>query len=421
MYNILCIGDASMELTAIDELFKSNCDLYNLLTTSTISTMDILTKQSVDLILLNINISEVDGFSIAKLIKQNDLLKNIPIIFLTDNKNDEIIKKAFLYGVDYLSKPYTYYELFQRVKVQLEHIESRKKLNEQILFTQSILDSQKHIIFIQSEDQIISANKRFLDFFKISDIAEFKKSHHCIAELFMEYENYFSLHVLNSDRPWVVELSTKKNNKNYNVLILDIENFEPKAFNIDINKIDDSNKYVVVLSDITDMTTKTKQFENKATYDALTHIYNRSKFNDIFKEEIKIAKFEGHDLSFAILDIDFFKKVNDNYGHIVGDKTLIKFASTIQKHIRSVDTFARWGGEEFVLILVGTNEKNAFKVVNNLRKTIEETEFAEVNNITCSIGITQLKECDKIDEIIKRADEALYIAKETGRNKVCIK
>jgi diguanylate cyclase (GGDEF)-like protein len=236
----------------------------------------------------------------------------------------------------------------------------------------------------------------------------------------MEYENFFALSILNDGKNWTSELS-KKCDIEYNVLIMDTNIFEPRAFNISVDSIDNTDSFVVVLTDITKLTTKSKEFEYKATYDALTQVFNRNKFNDAFNKNFEIATKENKELCFAIFDIDFFKKVNDNHGHIIGDETLITFASTLNKLVRRMDTFARWGGEEFVLCLPDTNIDKAIQISNDLRIAIQDTHFKVVNNITCSIGITQLQENDTIDKILIRADEALYDAKEGGRNKVCVK
>ncbi len=202
---------------------------------------------------------------------------------------------------------------------------------------------------------------------------------------------------------------------------MDVDIFEPKAFKIEVNKIEDTDKYVVVLIDITTITTKSKKFENKATYDALTNIYNRSKFNDVINEHYNLFKRYQENLCFAIFDIDFFKKVNDTYGHVVGDETLITFAQTIDESVRDTDVFARWGGEEFTLLMPSTNIEDCYIVVDKLRQLIEDVNFKTIGQKTCSIGITQFKKDDTIDSVLIRADEALYDAKETGRNKVCIK
>ena len=286
-------------------------------------------------------------------------------------------------------------------------------------FNQSIINSQKNILFIQNDSGIVEANKRFLEFFNVKSLDEFNEKHTHISELFMEYENYFSLKNLNDNKKWVVKLNNAKNDEAYNVLIMDINCFEPKAFVIDVNSVEDSDSYVVTLTDITKITTKSKQFENKATYDALTKIYNRSKCNELMSEYYNIFKRYNTPLSFAIFDIDFFKKVNDTYGHIIGDETLITFAQTIDKATRDTDMFARWGGEEFVLLMPETNMDEAKIATNILRKLIENTHFKEVEEITCSIGVAQFQSNDTIDDILLRSDEALYEAKETGRNKVC--
>ena len=422
MYNILCVDDTSANLLVLESLFEYCEQKYNIVTAlSGHDALGVLLNQKIDLILLDVMMPDLDGFETAQLIKENKLTKNIPIIFLTAKKDDITIKNAFKYGVDYLSKPYDEFELFTRVAVQLKLVESQKQLDEQILFNQSILDSQHNILFIQDDKGIINANKSFFKFFNIYDVDEFNKKYKCISELFMEYENYFSLHVLNPGEFWASTLSSEDEDREYNILIMDTIIFEPRAFKIDVSGLENSDRFVVSLTDVTTLTTKSKQFENKATYDALTNIFNRSKFNEVFDLEVKLAVADNHSLSFAIMDIDFFKKVNDNYGHIIGDETLITFAQTIEHKVRKSDTFARWGGEEFVLALPGTNVDTAFKVVDGLRKEIEKTSFEEIGSITCSIGLTQLRTNDTIDDILIRSDEALYEAKETGRNKVCIK
>jgi len=421
MYTILCIDDTPANLLVLEALFEDYTNKYKIITLNGgYEALELLLKEKVDLILLDVMMPEIDGFETAQLIKTNKFTKDIPIIFLTAKRDNETIKKSFQFGVDYLSKPYDEFELMSRVTFHLELLQANRKLEEQINFNQSVLDSQRNIILIHSEQGIQSVNKSFLDFFNVDSLDEFLEQNKCISELFMEYENYFSLEVLNDGRIWTNSIY-KHQDIEYNVLIMDTKIFEPCAFKIDVNEIKDSEKFVVTLTDITKLTTKSKQFEAKATYDALTGVYNRSKFNDVFESDVKISLKNNTPLCFAIMDIDFFKKVNDNYGHIIGDETLITFATTIQNKIEKKYTFARWGGEEFVLSLPNCDIESAFKIVDNLRKEIENTLFKVIGSITCSIGLTQLVKDDTIDNILIRSDEALYEAKESGRNKVCVK
>ncbi len=421
MYNILCVDDTPANLLVLESLFETHNDKYNIITVeSGHGALGILLSQSIDLILLDVMMPELDGFETAQLVKANKQTEDIPIIFLTAKRDDETIKNAFIHGVDYLSKPYDEFELFIRVDIHLKLAISQKKLNEQIVFNQSVLDSQKSILFIQDGDGLVLTNKSFLNFFNVKSIDEFNSINGCVSDLFMEYENYFSLHILNDSIHWCDKLSGHEDIE-YNILIMDTTIFEPKAFRINVNGISNTNKFIVSLTDITQLTTKSKNFEIKATYDALTNIYNRSKFNELINEHYNLFKRYNTPLSFAIFDIDFFKKVNDTYGHMIGDETLITFSKTIDDATRETDIFARWGGEEFVLLMPETSIEEAKTAVEHLRKLIEQTHFKKVKTITCSIGISQFNQDDTIDDILMRSDEALYKAKESGRNKVCIK
>ncbi len=162
-----------------------------------------------------------------------------------------------------------------------------------------------------------------------------------------------------------------------------------------------------------------KIIEREANFDKLTGIYNRRKFEDVFKYELLQSKRHKQKLSIAMMDIDLFKNFNDNYGHQVGDLVLKSLAKNILSRIRKSDTFARWGGEEFVLIMTETSINEAVKVCEKLRRSVQKNvKVVQSSNITISIGISELKENDTTNRLFKRCDEALYLAKNNGRNRV---
>jgi len=173
-------------------------------------------------------------------------------------------------------------------------------------------------------------------------------------------------------------------------------------------------EYTSVMIDITDK----KKIEEISIRDSLTKIYNREKFNQAFKQEVKLAKEYNSNLTLALFDIDFFKKINDNYGHSVGDSVLIEFSKLINENIKVSDTFARWGGEEFALLLAHTEINEAKEVLIKLKDLIENFNFKFIDNITCSIGTTQYLKDDNLESFLKRADTALYQAKNLGRNRL---
>jgi diguanylate cyclase (GGDEF)-like protein len=120
-----------------------------------------------------------------------------------------------------------------------------------------------------------------------------------------------------------------------------------------------------------------------------------------------------------MLDIDHFKEFNDNYGHLTGDVVLIGLSDLITISIRSCDLFARWGGEEFVLLLPDSDLESAHNAADKLRLLVAETDFPKApTRLTISIGVTQLAEDDTIKSIMERVDHALYSAKARGRNRV---
>lgn len=153
-----------------------------------------------------------------------------------------------------------------------------------------------------------------------------------------------------------------------------------------------------------------------ATKDPLTSINNRHMFAELFAKESATAKRYDSDLSLLMLDLDYFKKINDTYGHNIGDYVLKTFTSIVAELIRDADSFARWGGEEFVVLLRHTSCDQAFAVAEKIRLAIEAYDFGQAGNITCSIGITAVQDDDSLSEVIERADKALYAAKHQGRN-----
>jgi len=154
-----------------------------------------------------------------------------------------------------------------------------------------------------------------------------------------------------------------------------------------------------------------------ATHDEKTGLYNNKFFDTMIEMELEKAKRKQEKLSLMIIDIDFFKKINDTYGHVKADELLAQLAKVVQKCVRKSDVVARFGGEEFVILLPETNLIKAKKLASRLKKAIHEDDILRKYKLTVSGGITQFKEKDTKTKFMQRADKALYKAKEGGRNK----
>ena len=160
--------------------------------------------------------------------------------------------------------------------------------------------------------------------------------------------------------------------------------------------------------------------EELANTDALTHIGNRLSYNNAIVAEVERAFRYNNSLSLLMFDIDFFKKINDSFGHDVGDEVLINLSKTIERHLRISDYFFRIGGEEFAVILTETDSSNAEDVALSLCKIVSEHNDGVLKGVTISIGVTSLIQSDNHDSILKRADLAMYRSKENGRNQVSV-
>ncbi len=158
--------------------------------------------------------------------------------------------------------------------------------------------------------------------------------------------------------------------------------------------------------------------ERQATTDTLTGIFNRLKFNELLDFEIRSALRYIHPLSLIMFDIDHFKSINDTYGHPVGDAVLREIAGLVNGNIRNVDLFARWGGEEFVILSPDTTLSAVRQLAEKLRQLIEVSSFSSPCRVTVSFGLAEFQENDVAGSFIKRADAALYLAKNLGRNRV---
>lgn len=172
--------------------------------------------------------------------------------------------------------------------------------------------------------------------------------------------------------------------------------------------------YMAVRQDIT----AKKELEVMSVTDKLTGLFNRSKLDSaIQKEHPRFIRY-GHAYSVIIFDIDHFKKVNDTYGHLIGDYVLKEIAKISNEHTRETDIVGRWGGEEFLVICPDTDLDGAFVLAENLRSAIENYKYEHVEKITSSFGVASSSGVTEYEVILKKADDALYQSKQTGRNKV---
>lgn len=183
---------------------------------------------------------------------------------------------------------------------------------------------------------------------------------------------------------------------------------------------DPQNPVAVVATfvDVTERLSREEELTRVSETGHLTQISNRLKFSSILAVEMEKSRRYGYALSLLMFDIDHFKKVNDTYGHDVGDIVLVETVNEVKQLIRESDLFARWGGEEFIILLPHTDLPEAARLGERIRAAIEKKHYRDAGHITCSFGAVTRRDSETEDNFTKRVDEALYAAKQSGRNRV---
>jgi len=382
---------------------------------------------SIDLIIADINMPKMDGLTMLE--KMQEIDHTVPSIITTAHSDADFLKRAISCKVrGYVTKPLKIDSLIEAVATAAEPRYLKRELevlNQELLDQveektkelRSILDFQENMILVIDDHKISSANKRFLEFFGIVSLDEITQEQ-CISQYFLDGENYFTP---KNKFDWLSEILKLQDGKRI-VRMHSVSGVE-KVFRVDIRSFFHNTKhYIVSFTDITELQEYTYELQYQANHDNLTKLFNRQKFNEELEKEILRENRYQHRLSLIMFDIDDFKVVNDTYGHDVGDIVLIKIANAVKQNVRSTDVFARWGGEEFMMLLPETSIDEAQVIAENVRKSVSAILFEEFDSsVTISLGIAEyIVKKDNKDSFLKHVDIALYEAKKGGKNKVVL-
>lgn len=186
----------------------------------------------------------------------------------------------------------------------------------------------------------------------------------------------------------------------------------------------DDFRFVFMVQDINEdsleLLSTLKKYEDLASKDSLTGVYNHFSIETELNNAIESKKDTERTLSIMMFDIDYFKTINDRFGHSIGDNTLKQFSALICDFLKSYNIkIGRWGGDEFVAVCYDIHATELMNIAENLRTKISETKFDTAGNITCSIGITEINKNDRFQDAFERVDKVMYFAKSSGRN--CVK
>jgi len=258
------------------------------------------------------------------------------------------------------------------------------------------------------------------------------KPHNILRHPGMPKEAFKNLwDTIKSKKPWkgVIKNMRKDGGEyivnSFVIPILDVDGdiLEYMAIRHDITELENAKEQLksinmLMKNKVDELHVMTSSLEQQATIDNLTGIYNRDKFESCFSDAIRNAYSNNEKLSLVIFDLDHFKDVNDTFGHQTGDLVLKDISKLINDNVKTIDIFARWGGEEFAILLPNTDLDGAYLFAEKLRHTIESHNFEVIKNITASFGVGEMHKNDNKMTIFEKTDRALYRAKKNGRNRV---
>ncbi len=365
-----------------------------------------------DLILLDVNMPEMDGYEVCRRLHKNPDTVDIPIIFVTAATGSESeVLGLELGAVDYITKPINSAIALLRVRNQLLLSQSLKKLRQTATVFENTIES---IMITDAEGNIIDVNPAYctLTGYAREEVLgknpRFQKSgHHDQAFYTAMWQS------IKTTGHWSGELWNRaKTGKCYPEL---------RSISAVKNNLGRVTHYIGISTDISQIKQHEEQLERIAHYDALTNIPNRVLLADRMKQAIAQAKRERKMLAFCYMDLDGFKPVNDVFGHHIGDHVLIEVAQRISHLLREGDTVARLGGDEFVVLLPDLNNlEEGIVIMMRLLKEIARPICIQnqFHHLTSSVGISIYPNDDNDpDVLLRHADQAMYIAKQSGKNR----
>lgn len=283
-------------------------------------------------------------------------------------------------------------------------------------FMQNFLDAQHSITVLVKNNKITMINEAGLKTFGFDSLKSLIASKSNIVEFFLEEHGCVDKHTFG--QKWIEKVFDDRKNENQKVKIHSVEKGFDRYYQIKVSKLKVTSEYILNFTDITEIEHDRGKLKETAERDPLTKIYNRVRLNELFDIMFMRANKHNLNLSVILFDIDHFKHINDEYGHNMGDKVLMELARLSKGLLRKDDLIARWGGEEFIVLLDETSLEEAVHMAKRLRKNIEKYPFGLDKPITCSFGVTDLSSGDTKIMFLERVDKALYEAKDTGRNRV---
>jgi len=399
-------------------------------------------KAPPDLILLDISMPILDGIETCRQLKQNQRTSDIPVIFISALDDIENKVKAFQEGgVDYIIKPFELEEVQARVGKHLDILNLRAQLQSLNLELTMRVDelTRSHELLRERESKLNAFIKAFPSLsFVIDEEGRYLEvmtseagllvvdSDQLLGRLISDVIPFQeAMQIMNAIQQAIERGTTQVIEYKIPIPAGGERWFEARIALMEKNQ-DGHSKVVLVVNEISERVQLYREIQRLANQDPLTSCFNRRHFMMLAEQEFQRAARYKRPFSLIFVDIDCFKKFNDQYGHQIGDQLLCSLVNLCKKQLRSIDIFGRYGGEEFLILMPETGADDVLQAAERLRRKIKNMDIETTEgklSITVSMGVSSIDfsagEILILDDLLKRADQALYAAKAAGRN--CVK
>lgn len=422
--SILCVDDEAFILNALRRQLRSLGDIH--IEESCLSALELIKSQTFDIVITDMKLPDMTGAEF--LAEVNGLeLDDVPeCLLITGHSDSDSLESAINTGLvqRFLNKPWkqselivVVHDLLQKRKLKQKNRELSLEIhqrnqqlnntNERLIRAQVLVNKYVLSTSINADGRIAHVSTAFSELTGFSSYDLVGKTHKVLCEQDTPSNVLKDMYsTLLNGKAWSGEIIARS--KDNTVIYVDAS-IEPET--------DSTDKLLGFTGFYQDITDK-KRIELLSVTDQLTGLYNRRKLELELEHELSRANRYENSLTLIVIDIDFFKQVNDTYGHQVGDKVLVSVANLIKDNIRRSDILARWGGEEFIIMSTQTALAGALTLAEKVRGLLASCKMDVVGSITASFGVAEYRQNESTESLFKRADTLLYKAKEAGRNRV---
>ncbi|MBF0309405.1 MAG: diguanylate cyclase [Magnetococcales bacterium] len=371
-------------------------------------------EERADIVVSDILMPVMDGLALVRALRALD--PDLPVVVLTAYNEENYLLQSIELGIDrYLLKPVDVSALMnvlERLAVALNQRRAQERADR---FTRMLLEIHPGLLLVVRNDRIVYMNQALLQCLGVESLEEAERRSGELARRFLD----------GAFQPVIRPEEAREWGKR----LLEVCRHQPLIYLrradqpdlplvVNHNATTEADCQVLALADVTSLERKLRDLEQLAFTDSLTKAANRVMGRRVLISEMERSRRYWRPFSLISFDVDHFKRVNDTFGHPVGDRVLQEISALCRKEVRAADLLTRWGGEEFLLLCPETSGLQAKEMAEKLRVVVAEHDFGEVKRITCSFGVAMYHADEGEEGLLSRVDKALYQAKETGRNRV---